>query len=219
LAIVAVLSIQFAPSAGAAARGVSNPPRNDSSALTAHYATSMVAYCQIDGAVVGTALAAYRAVHPHAVPTRALLLHGVGGPFLKSWPHNEPFYGYSISSNGRLLLSIPADAQTVIYVNPSQCEPLKGATLAKILKDESCRADGASVAVAMAAFAAQNPPVIPNQSLLDGKKYGGPYLSGWPHNRPWYAFSITAHGALLIAVPASAKPKAYTNLTQCNALI
>jgi hypothetical protein len=36
---------------------------------------------------IQVAIAAFHAENPKQVPTKAHLLHGFGGPFLRSWPH------------------------------------------------------------------------------------------------------------------------------------
>ena len=40
-----------------------------------------------DYKTIQTALAAFQAENPKVMPTKARLLHGFGGPYLRSWPH------------------------------------------------------------------------------------------------------------------------------------
>jgi hypothetical protein len=220
LALVAVLAIQTSPTSDAAASVGATRASSGATHLESHDATSPAGACQSDGAVITTALAAFRAEHPHVTPTRKRLLKGFNGhPYLQGWSYPQPFYSYSISSKGKLLLAIPASTETYVFDNPAQCEKLKGVTIQRIDRDDSCRADGATVAVAMAAFAAQNPHLTPSRKLLVSKKHGGPYLTGWPHYPPWYAYSLSAHGVLMISIPARATPSAYRGPRVCNALI
>jgi hypothetical protein len=220
-ALIAVLAMQLAPTGEAAASiGATRTSTGPFALLSARSATSPAGACQTDGAIITTALAAFRAEHPHVIPTRKKLLNGVNGhPYLQGWSYPQPFYSYSISSKGKLLLAIPASTEKYAYDNPAQCEKLKGVTIQKIDRDDSCRADGATVAVAMAAFGAQNPHLTPSRKLLVGKKHGGPYLTGWPHYPPFYAYSLSAHGVLMVAIPARATPSAYRGPRVCNALI
>jgi len=81
---------------------------------------------------------------------------------------------------------------------------------------ESCQADGATVAVALAAFHAQHRGVKPSKSALTRKGHGGPYLEGWPHSAH-YSFSLGKSGALLVAAPPESKSVAYRGPASCAA--
>ena len=80
---------------------------------------------------------------------------------------------------------------------------------------ESCQADGATVAVALAAFHAQNRGVTPSESALTRRDHGGPYLEGWPHSTH-YSFSLGKSGTLLVAVPPASKSVAYRGPANCS---
>jgi hypothetical protein len=80
---------------------------------------------------------------------------------------------------------------------------------------DACQADGATVATAMAAFHAETHGKRPTIALLTSTANGGPYLEGWPHNKPHYTYTLNASGELFLAAPSSAKPIPYRNPTQC----
>lgn len=81
----------------------------------------------------------------------------------------------------------------------------------------SCQADGATVRVAIEAFEAENPGMVPTKALLTGHADGGPYIENWPHNAPHYVYSMTHAGKLLISAPSVAKPIVYRGPSDCNA--
>jgi hypothetical protein len=80
----------------------------------------------------------------------------------------------------------------------------------------SCQADGATVAVALAAFRATNPSVKPSEAVLTGKGHGGPFLQRWPHSAH-YSFTLNQSGTLLVAVPPDTKSVTYRGPSSCAA--
>jgi len=85
----------------------------------------------------------------------------------------------------------------------------------------SCKADGATVSTALAAFKTDNPSItVPTQAdLLPGtgggsaaNVTGGPFLQSWPSNGTHYTFTLDpTTGALMLAAPSSQTPAvAYT---------
>ena len=66
----------------------------------------------------------------------------------------------------------------------------------------ACKADGATLSTALAAFNAENPSYIGTTTyaptLLTNTSLGGPYIQSWPVNQPHYAFGITTGGQLVI---------------------
>jgi|ERR1035438_266368 hypothetical protein len=78
----------------------------------------------------------------------------------------------------------------------------------------SCEADGATVHIALLAFAAQNPGVTPTESLLIGHADGGPYIESWPH-QSHYKYTLTSSGQLRIAAPPVASSVRYTGPADC----
>ena len=71
----------------------------------------------------------------------------------------------------------------------------------------ACRADGATVSTAMAAYNTQNPgtPLTLanyNAQLTTNASIGGPFIQSWPSNGAHYAFSIIG-AALIIEVPGT----------------
>jgi hypothetical protein len=80
----------------------------------------------------------------------------------------------------------------------------------------ACQADGATVAVALAAFQSTNPGITPTEALLTRKGHGGPFIVGWPH-RVHYSFSLNRLGKLMIAVPPVANPVSYRGPSSCAA--
>jgi len=185
-----------------------------------HLAYSIVHACQEDGATIATAMAAFEAQNPQVVPTRSLLLgRRDGGPYLQGWAHYPPFYSYAVSSHGQLLISIPANSSPSIYGGPSNCTILKTATPNEISIDQSCQADGSTITVAIEAFEAQNPQLIPNKSRLLGRKFGGPYLQSWTHSAPYYAFNISGNGHLLVSIPSNSKSAVVYNPNRCNSFL
>jgi len=87
----------------------------------------------------------------------------------------------------------------------------------------ACKADGATVSTALAAFNTDNPNLAGTAITTDDlgptpttgvTVSGGPFLQSWPSNGTHYAFSLgTATpnlGALMISVPSTATPVAYT---------
>lgn len=69
----------------------------------------------------------------------------------------------------------------------------------------SCKADGAAIQTAMAAFEAQNSLriVVTQDALIPT------YLHNWAMDEPYYAYSIV-NGQLKVAVPFSAASVAFT---------
>jgi hypothetical protein len=78
----------------------------------------------------------------------------------------------------------------------------------------SCQADGATVAVASAAFRAVTHGQKPSASLLTGKDHGGPFLQRWPHSSH-YTFTLNSSGTLLIAVPPALHAVTYVGPSSC----
>ncbi len=74
----------------------------------------------------------------------------------------------------------------------------------------SCITDGDTISVAMAAFEANSPKVVPTISRLLSKLNGGPYLESWAHNAPFYTYSISPKGVLLVAAPSGTKKVNFT---------
>ena len=86
----------------------------------------------------------------------------------------------------------------------------------------ACQADGATVSTAMAAFEAQFPNVTASEAVLRGKKYGGPYIVGWPYNPAYYVYSIKA-GVLELSILKAvgppfvySRPKPYEGPNNCS---
>lgn len=182
--------------------------------------SKVVADCQVDGATIGTAMAAFESQNPGVVPTKARLQsNSDGGPYIQGWGAIPPFYTFSISATGRLLVAIPSGEQPVSYTGPSVCQKLQGVTLEKISIVAACEADGATIATAVAAFEAQNPGVVPTESRLLSKKDGGPYIRRWAHNPPYYAYSLASSGRLLVSIPANSTAVRYTGPAQCEPLL
>jgi hypothetical protein len=187
--------------------------------LKAHV-TSLLLECEADGATISTAVAAYHAQNPTLTVSKARLLSRLdGGPFLQSWAENEPFYAYSVSAKGRLEIQIPDNGTKFVFVGPSSCQRLKSVTLANQQVVDACAADGATLSTAIAAFRAQNPRVRVNKARLLSSRYGGPYLTGWAHNPPHYAYRVTAAGALELSIPANRDWFRYRGPDSCGALI
>ena len=74
----------------------------------------------------------------------------------------------------------------------------------------ACKADGATLSTAMAAFKTQNPGIAPTGGPLVGDTtnltpalLGGPYVQSWPSNSPHYFFKIIT-GALNVTVGTGA---------------
>ncbi len=80
-----------------------------------------------------------------------------------------------------------------------------------------CQAAGATLSVAMAAFGAQNPHVIPSEELLLSHQDGGPYLAAWPGASRYFDYSIVA-GKLMVSVPTSAKRMLFRGPSSCSKL-
>ena len=78
----------------------------------------------------------------------------------------------------------------------------------------SCEADGATIHVALLAFAAQNPGVTPTKTLLLGHGDGGPYLESWAH-QSHYTYTLTSSGHLRIAAPPATSSVPYTGPSNC----
>jgi prepilin-type N-terminal cleavage/methylation domain-containing protein len=80
----------------------------------------------------------------------------------------------------------------------------------------ACKADGATVSTALAAFNTDNPSLTATASqtdLLPGATgvTGGPFLQSWPSNGSHYAYSLTSAGVLDIAINGStASPPVFT---------
>lgn len=91
----------------------------------------------------------------------------------------------------------------------------------------ACRADGATLASAIATFNNQYPGVGVTQGLLTGSADGGPYVQSWPSSLPHFAFAIatavgtptgaTAIGQLDVSVsPAGAVTGSGTYIPYVN---
>jgi general secretion pathway protein G len=83
----------------------------------------------------------------------------------------------------------------------------------------ACKADGATVNTAIAAFNTDNSGTTVTQALLLGNTDSGPFLQSWPSNAPHYAFTIDASGVLQIAVPSSGVAANYTGPSSCNTVV
>ena len=94
----------------------------------------------------------------------------------------------------------------------SQSGPAFGMTTARLNQSaiHSCVADGDTINVAMAAFEANSPKVVPTISRLLSKANGGPYLTSWAHNAPFYTYSISPRGVLLVAAPSGTTKVVFT---------
>jgi prepilin-type N-terminal cleavage/methylation domain-containing protein len=90
----------------------------------------------------------------------------------------------------------------------------------------ACQADGATVSVAMATFATENPTVgtaITQANLTAvGGTYSGPYLQSWPSNGTHYAYAIV-NGVLDLKIGTgnpqtlpSGNGSAYTGPSMCS---
>jgi general secretion pathway protein G len=82
----------------------------------------------------------------------------------------------------------------------------------------ACKADGATVSTALAAFNTDNPSVTATPALLlpdptTGKaasgETGGPFLQSWPSNGSHYAFTLSS-GTLMIATTSTGSPPVFT---------
>ncbi|MBW4079194.1 MAG: hypothetical protein HIU84_11935 [Acidobacteria bacterium] len=167
---------------------------------------SAIHSCLADGDTINVAMAAFEANSPKVVPTISRLLSKAnGGPYLESWAHNAPIYTYSISPRGVLLVAAPSGFQPVPF--SSRACTNAGRNQSAI---NSCVADGDTINVAMAAFEANSPKVVPTISRLLSKANGGPYLESWAHNAPIYTYSISPRGVLLVAAPSGTKKVNFT---------
>jgi hypothetical protein len=212
LSLVLVAATLSASAAGATARG-NDAPQNVHR-LGRSSASGAREVCQADGAIMSTAMAAFVAQNPHVVPTMAgLLSHARGGPYLKSAPFNPAIYRFTIARGVLKLSGVqsigPPTGYTLplTYVGPSSCKVVRVLPGAIALQRgiEACEADGETVAVAMAAFAAENPHVAPTVAELVSHAKGGPYLEDAPYNPKYYQFSIS-HGVLKLATVTSEGP-------------
>jgi len=94
----------------------------------------------------------------------------------------------------------------------------------------ACKADGATVSTAMAAWTAQNYPVAPtggplttDTSNLTGTLLGGPFIQSWPSNGTHYFFKIIT-GVLNVTIGTAPYGNAvstgtyvaYTGPSVCN---
>jgi len=75
---------------------------------------------------------------------------------------------------------------------------------------DACSANAELVLIAVKAFRAANPGVPPTQARLLGSSMGGPYLSNWPENAPYYAITLNVSGQVLISAPANDRPVVYS---------
>jgi len=101
----------------------------------------------------------------------------------------------------------------------------------------ACKADGATVSTALAAFNTDNPGVTATPALMlpdptTGKavigETGGPFLQSWPSNGTHYSFSLDSTGTLFIQIPGvsnaatqniSGAGNAYTGAASCTSSI
>jgi len=75
---------------------------------------------------------------------------------------------------------------------------------------DACSANAEIVLIAVKAFRASNPGLAPTRPRLLGTAHGGPYLSNWPENAPYYSISLNASGQVLISAPANDRPSVYS---------
>lgn len=101
---------------------------------------SAVAACQADGATIQTSIAAFNAQNAGTTVTQQDLIPPatLGGPYIQSWPSNDPHYAYAIVG-GVLGIEVPgptsgAWAPTALgttlaggesYAGPSSCSSVK----------------------------------------------------------------------------------------------
>jgi hypothetical protein len=70
--------------------------------------------CQVDGAVISTAMAVFETQNPALTPTRANLVSDAdGGPYLQSWANSTAYKYILTASNG---------GPIVAFTGPSSCE-------------------------------------------------------------------------------------------------
>ena len=165
-------------------------------------------------------MAAFKAIDPHVVPTRARLLSGP----LRWWSVPETMERQSAVLS--LLHQCVGDArsgdsgwrQERRLPRSSERQRLGGVTERDVDIVEACAADGLTTATAMAAFSAENHGVLPTEARLLSRKSPGPYLEDWAHNPPNYAYRIVA-GRLEVAIPATGSWTVYTGPTSCARLV
>ncbi len=121
--------------------------------VRSHSTSQALSGCQADGAIIQTAMMAFKSEKPGVLVTKIRLTGtSEGGPYINGWPNRAPFYSFSINGSGVLELAIPDNGRKYVYTGPNSCEKLKDVTNSDIRVVLACTADGATVAVAMAAF-------------------------------------------------------------------
>lgn len=221
MTLFALATVSWAAAGSGAAALVAPRTGSSNAPLAVSHAESQAEQaCQADGATISTAISAFKAQNPNVVPTERLLQgKSLGGPYLNGWAYNPPYYTYSMSASGKLLVAVPTGEQPVAYRGPGNCEKLKSASFGRIQDVQACAADGAIISTALAAFRAQNPNVIPTKALLVGKSDGGPYLERWAYNPPYYAYGLSVNGKLTISLPAKSKEVFYKGPAQCEFIL
>ena len=133
-------------------------------ALASTYSGQVLNACEADGATVRTAMSAFMAQNPGLnVTATDLVSKSHGGPYIENWPSNLDFYDYAIVHGKLYLMAAGGSPPWTHYVGPTSCAragvgnsknwvPIN---VRSVL--QSCQADGATVRVAMEAFAAENP--------------------------------------------------------------
>jgi hypothetical protein len=177
------------------------------------------AACEADGATVSTALSAFEAQNPSAIPTMTTLTSTAhGGPYLRNAPFNPAIYKFSISRGVLKLAAIKSLGPPTTYASPITYTGPKSCSGVRVLPGvqtflkavAQCQADGATVATGMAAYMAEVGKA-PSMSDLLSSANGGPYLRSAPHNPKYYEFSIS-QGILKIAtVKSDGPPVLYTS--------
>ena len=97
----------------------------------------------------------------------------------------------------------------LVIQQPASASPSSQALLA-------CRADGATISTAIAAFESQNPGVIPTEAALLSSARGGPYLNGWANNPRFYRFTIVKGVLEVQAGRVGSKPTRYVGMEACR---
>ena len=80
----------------------------------------------------------------------------------------------------------------------------------------ACKSDGATLNTALAAWQANNSGGTATQADLLGSG-GTVYVQSWPSNGTHYAYSISAGGALELAVPSTGTPAPYS-VSACDSV-
>jgi hypothetical protein len=78
-------------------------------------------HCQADGAILGTAMQAFRDVNPRITISEAYLLSKkYQGPYLRSWPTDPHYFQFSIRG-GVLFLQSALGGIPMRYTSPNSC--------------------------------------------------------------------------------------------------